>query len=125
MKSGLKEINETVGVWGSLLCDNQGSIIESQTPPALNKVALENISRHLLETFQTINAELAGMKEIVLHFKQRKLFAVDIQQALLIVVCTPSVDIPLLRMSVNVVLAGWQSDPKIKKQLEKAFIERL
>jgi len=35
------------------------------------------------------------------------------------------VDIPLLRMSVNVVLARWQSDPKIQKQFEKAFVERV
>jgi predicted regulator of Ras-like GTPase activity (Roadblock/LC7/MglB family) len=125
MKSGLKEINETMGVWGSLLCDNQGRIIEDITPPALNKTRMENISRHILETFTTIGEELTGMTEVVLHYKQRKLYAVDIQQALLIVVCTPSVDIPLLRMSVNVVLAGWQNDPKVKKKLEKAFIERV
>jgi len=125
MKNGLKEINETVGVWGSLLCDNQGAIIADQTPPALNKATLENISRHVLETFTTVGAELAGMSEVVLHYHQRKLFVMDMQQALLIVVCTPSVDIPLLRMSANVVLANWQTDPKIKKQLEKAFVERL
>ena len=125
MKNGLKEINKTLGVWGSLLCDNQGKIIAEVTPPALNKPRMENISRHILEAFKTIGEELPGMKEVVLHYKQRKLFAVDIQQALLIVVCTPSVDIPLLRMSVNVIVTGWQNDPKVKKELAKAFIERI
>jgi predicted regulator of Ras-like GTPase activity (Roadblock/LC7/MglB family) len=125
MKNGLKEINKTVGVWGSLLCDNQGRIIEEVTPPALNKPRMENISRHILETINTMGEELTRMEEVVLHYKQRKLFAVDIQQALLIVVCTPSVDIPLLRMSVNVIVTGWQNDPKVKKELAKAFIERI
>lgn len=125
MQSGLKEINQTLGVWGSLICNNQGAIITEQTPPALNKASLENISRHILETINTLGGEIEGLNEIVLHFEQRKVFVVDIQQALLIVICTPSVDISLLRMSTNVVLDRWQSDPKVKKGFEKAFVERL
>ena len=125
MKSGLKEINDTRGVWGSLISDNQGAIIEGHTPPALNKTTLENISHQVLEIIGTLGEELGGLNEIVLHYKQRKVFAVDIKQALLIVICTPSVDVPLLRMSINVVLARWQSDPKVQKQFEKGFVDRL
>lgn len=125
MKNGLKEINETAGVWGSLICDNQGALIEDLTPPALNKATLENVSRHVLDMFGTLGEDLTGLNEVVLHYTQRKVFAVDIKQAVLIVICTPSVDIPLLRMSVNVVLARWQGDPKTQKQFQKAFVERL
>ena len=125
MKNGLKEINETQGVWGSLICDNQGALTEDLTPPALNKATLENVSRHVLDMIGTLGEDLAGLNEVVLHYMQRKVFAIDIQQALLIVICTPSVDIPLLRMSVNVVLARWQGDPKTQKQFEKAFVERV
>jgi predicted regulator of Ras-like GTPase activity (Roadblock/LC7/MglB family) len=124
MKNGLKEINETPGVWGSLISNNQGSLIEDLSPPALNKATLENVSRHVLDMIGTLGEDLVGLNEVVLHYTQRKVFAVDIQQALLIVICTPSVDIALLRMSVNVVLARWQGDPKIQKQFGKAFVER-
>jgi len=125
MKDGLKEINEMLGVWGSLICDNQGAIVEDITPPALNKASLENVSRHFLEMLDTLGKDLEGLDEIVLHYKQRKIFLVDIHQALLIVICTPSVDIPLLRMSVNVVLTRWQSDPKIQKKFDRIYTERL
>ena len=125
MKNGLKEINETQGVWGSLICDNQGALIEDLAPPGLNKATLENVSRHVLDMIGTRGEDLAGLNEVVLHYMQRKVFAVDIQQALLIVICTPSVDIPLLRMSINVVIARWQGDPKTQKQFEKVFVERV
>jgi len=125
MKSGLQEINETLGVWGSLICDNQGAIIEEITPPALNKATLENISRHLLDTLGTIGEEVEALNEIVLHYEQRKILMMDIQKALLVVICTPSVDIPLLRMSANVVLSRWERDPKVQKQFDKFYVERL
>jgi predicted regulator of Ras-like GTPase activity (Roadblock/LC7/MglB family) len=125
MKAGLQEINGTAGVWGSLLCNNQGEVIENLSPPALNKSTLENISRHVVELIARVGNSLSGLNEIVLHYQERKVFAVDLEQALLVVICTPSVDIPLLRMSVNVVLTNWNSDSKVQKQLEKHFVERI
>lgn len=125
MKAGLQEINETIGVWGSLLCNNQGEIIENLSPPALNKPTLENISRHVVELLSGTVDNLAGLEEVVFHFRDRKVLALDLQQAVLIVICTPSVDIPLLRMSVNVVLARWKEDPAVQKQFKAQFVERL
>lgn len=120
MKSGLKEINETPGVWGSLVCNGRGDIIEELTPPALNKAALENISRHILDMIGIGGEDRIDLNEVVLHYHQRKLFALSFQEALLIVICTPSVDIPLLRMSVNIIISGWQDDRKIQDRIIKA-----
>ena len=125
MKAGLQEINETVGVWGSLLCSNQGEIIESVSPPGLNKPTLENISRHVVELLSGAAKDLVGLEEVVLQFQDREVFAVDLQQAVLIVICTPSVDISLLRMSVNVVLARWESDSAVQKGFKNHFVERI
>ena len=125
MKAGLQEINGTVGVWGSLLCNNQGEIIENLSPPALNSSTLENISRHVVELLSYAADNLAGLEEVVFHFQERKVLAVDLQQAVLLVICTHSVDIPLLRMSVNVVLAHWKDDSAVKKQFKAHFVERM
>jgi hypothetical protein len=125
MKAGLQEINETICVWGSLLCNNQGEIIENLSPPALNKSTLENISRHVVELLSGSADNLPDLEEVVFHFRDRKVLALDLQQAVLIVICTPSVDIPLLRMSVNVVLARWKDDAAVQKQFKAQFVERL
>ena len=125
MKAGLQEINETVGVWGSLLCTNQGEIIENLSPPTLTKPTLENIARHVVELLSGTAERLADLEEVVFHYQDRKVLVIDLQQVVLIVICTPSVDIPLLRMSVNVVVSRWKSDPAVQKDFKKNFVERI
>lgn len=125
MKNGLREINELTGVWGSFIANNRGDVLFSAAPPDLKEPVLENISRHLLELFIFSGDQLKELSETVFHYTQKKLFVVDLENAILVVVCTPSVDISLLRMTVNVVRAGWDDDPKVQTTLQKNFVERL
>lgn len=124
MKTGLQEINELVGIWGSLIINNQGEIILNMSPPGLT-VTLENITNHVVDLLTSAEKSLPGVSEVVLHYAQRKLFVLDLEQVILVVICTPSVDISLLRMTANVVVTNWQTDPKIQKQLKRKFVERL
>ena len=124
MKAGLQEINALVGIWGSLIIDNQGDIVLNVTPPGINEAALGNISNHVIDLLSSAEKSLPGVAEAVLHYSQRKLFILDLEQAILVVICTPSVDISMLRMTANVVVTSWQSDPKIQKQLKRIFVER-
>ena len=124
MKNGLREINELAGIWGSLVCDNQGNLILAETPPGLNKASQENINRHILDLFNTTGQSVDEISEVVLHFSERKVFAQDLEKGLLVVFCTPSVDISLLRMTVNLVLANWEDDPKVQKTFKDNFVER-
>ncbi|MCJ7733637.1 MAG: hypothetical protein MUP11_03720, partial [Anaerolineales bacterium] len=61
----------------------------------------------------------------VIHYSERKIFVLDLEQAVLVVFCSPSVDISLLRMSINVVTTRWLSDNKIQKQLKKYAGEQM
>ncbi len=124
MKEGLREINDLVGTWGSLICDNQGGIIESAVPPALDQASQENINRHILDLFKTAGSAVEGMVEGVLHYEQRKIFVMDLKKAFLVVFCTPSADISLLRMTVNLVLANWEDDPQVQKTFQAHLVER-
>ncbi len=125
MKKGLEEINQLVGIWGSLICNNQGEIILGNTPPGLNKSALENINRNGISMFTSANGSMQGISEAVLHYEERKLFVLDLEKVFLIVICTPSVDISLLRMTVNVLLSRWDGDQKVQKEINKRFVERI
>jgi predicted regulator of Ras-like GTPase activity (Roadblock/LC7/MglB family) len=124
MKSGLREINEIDGVWASLVCDNQGNMIEVNSPPALNESDLENIPSNVLDLMTTTSGQLEGLEEVVIHYQERTVFALDLTQAVLVVIGTPSVDVSLLRLSVNVVLARWMEDTSVQKLLKKRFVER-
>jgi len=125
MKEGLREINELTGIWGGLVCNNQGEIIQSNTPPGLDISSLENINRDLISMFSSAAESMQGISEIVLHYEQRKLLVLDLENAFLIVICTPSVDLSILRMTVNVVLTTWESNRKVQKLLKDSFVERI
>lgn len=124
MKAGLQEINGLVGIWGSLIINNQGKILLNASPPGLT-VVFGNISNHVVDLLTSAEKSLSGVTEVVFHYEQRKVFILDLEQVILVVICTPSVDISLLRMTANVVVTNWKTDPKIQKQLKKGFVERL
>ncbi len=124
MRDGLKEINELNGVWGSFVADNQGGIILNAAPPSLEADALETISRHVLEVLAASADRIQGLSEAVFHYSDKRLFVVDLEKAILAVICTPSVDISLLRMTVNVVRTQWEDDAKIQQALMDNFLAR-
>ncbi len=125
MNQGLKEINELEGVWGSFICNNQAKILASALPPSLNKSNVENIARHVVEVISTGGETIQELQEVVIYFQQRRLFILDLQQALLVVIGAPSVDISLLRMTVNILTTSWESDANVQKQLIMNYEERL
>lgn len=125
MKAGLQEINELAGAWGSLVINNQGEIIATVTPPGVNNAALANINNHVVELLGSAGESVTGLSEVVFHYSQRIVFIQDLEQAILVVICTPSVDISLLRMTTNVVVTNWKADPKIQKQFEDNYVERV
>ena len=125
MNQGLKEINELEGVWGSFICNNQAKILASALPPSLNKSNVENIARHVVEVISTGSETIQELQEVVIYFQQRRLFILDLQQALLVVIGDPGVDISLLRMTVNILTTSWESDANIQKQLIMSYEERI
>jgi predicted regulator of Ras-like GTPase activity (Roadblock/LC7/MglB family) len=125
MNQGLKEINELTGVWGSLLCNNQAGVIASAPPADFIGSALENIARHCVDLMSPGNESFQDLQEVVVHFQQKKLFILDLEQAILIVLCNPGVDISLLRMTINLMITRWEADRKIQKQLKANFVERI
>ena len=124
MKKGLLEINELPGVWGSILCSNQSELVESSPPKSFDKSTQEDICRHSIELLSSAEKSVAGLREVVIHYSERKLFVLDLEQVVLIVFCTPSVDISLLRMTINVITTRWKSDKKIQKRMNANSVRR-
>jgi len=62
---------------------------------------------------------------MVFYFEQRRLFILDLEKAVLIVFCTPSIDMSLLRMTINVATSSWKEDKGIQKLFDDNFVERL
>ena len=113
MEQGLQEINELKGVWGSIYCDNQGKIIASAPPPGYDKPKLEEISRLCVDTLSDGSEFIQNLGEMTFLYQRTHLFVLDLKKGVIIVICTPSIDISLLRMSINVVTSRWEGEKKI------------
>jgi predicted regulator of Ras-like GTPase activity (Roadblock/LC7/MglB family) len=124
MIAGLKEINSLVGVWGSFIVNNRGEVLHGLTPPQLKNKMLETIGSLAVDLLVSSNGQLNAVSEMVFDFSQRRLFILDLEKAILVVVGTPSVDLSLLRMTANVVRTEWDDDPKVQTFLAKNNLAR-
>ena len=113
MNTGLQEINELSGVWGSIVCTNEGKIMASAPPPGFDESKLEGISQLCLETLSDGSEFIQDLGEMTFFYQQSHLFVRDLKKAIMIVFCTPGVDISLLRLTINVVVTRWQGENKI------------
>jgi predicted regulator of Ras-like GTPase activity (Roadblock/LC7/MglB family) len=113
MKTGLQEINELSGVWGSLVCDNQGKIVASAPPPGFDDSKLEKTSLLCVETLSDGSEFIQDLGEMIFFYKQSYLFVLDLKKAVMVVFCTPGIDISLLRLTINVVKSRWEGEKKI------------
>jgi predicted regulator of Ras-like GTPase activity (Roadblock/LC7/MglB family) len=113
MNKGLQEINELSGVWGSLVCDNQGKIIASSPPPGFDEAKLEEVSILCVETLSDGSEFIQELGEVTFLYQQSHLFVLDLNGFVMIVFSAPSIDISLLRLTINVVTTRWEGENKL------------
>jgi hypothetical protein len=124
MERGLKEIGNVDQVEGSFVCDNSGDVILSSTPAVLATATMATIGREVVRTFEAMKAADRPITRLEFDYGTWRLFARDIGDALLLVVCQPGTDMPFLRMTIDIVASGWRKDPAAQKLLASRRAER-
>ncbi|MGH2634208.1 MAG: hypothetical protein ACRDG3_12420 [Tepidiformaceae bacterium] len=124
MDKGLKELSLLPGVGGAFVCDNRGGVIVSSTPAALATATMNTIGREVAQAFTA--AEKAGWPSTRVEFVYDtwRLLAEDLGGAVLFLVCEEEADMPIARMTVDVVAAAWRKDSGVKKQLARHWAAR-
>ncbi len=123
MDKVLAEINALDGVQGSFICDNHGNVIINAVPAHLNIAALRGISRQVT---QAIAARIQnGIHEIDLTYEGLRVLIRDLNQAALIVLCKPSIDIALLRMTLNVNFSKSDIETKLRDIIPEERVIRI
>jgi len=119
MEDGLRELGRLAGVGGAFVCDNAGAVIVSSTPPVLATGTMNTIGREVAQTFAA--AERAGWESTRAEFAYDtwRLVAEDLGPTVLFVVCEEDVEMPLVRMTIDVVTAAWRKDSGVRKQLAR------
>lgn|GEM_PF-1866022 len=124
MEKGLEHIGAVPGVGGSFVCDNRGDVIVSSDPAVLATVTMHTIGREVGQAFAALEAAGEPATRIDFVYDSWRLLAQDIGNAVFFVVCHPEVDMAMVRMTADVVVAGWSKDAHAQKRLQQRRAER-
>lgn len=120
MEKGLQQLSGVTHVGGSFVCDNRGEVIVSSTPPVLATVTMNSIGREVAQAFEALDAAGQHATRLDLTYNTWRLLATDMGgEAILFAVCEPQVEMPVLRMTIDIVMAGWRKDSNAQKQLAR------
>lgn len=123
MKEKLMEINSLKGVWGYLLCDNMGKILEREMPIVFMK-HLGMMGKEVTQVIGLLENLSRSPENLELLFEDGRVMIMSLKNFTLVVFCDPNVDIPTLRSKMNVVISEIQGNPKMQELLEKGEWKR-
>lgn len=124
MEKELDQVGAIPGVGGSFVCDNRGDVIVSSDPAVLATVTMTTIGREVGRAFFALEAAYQPSARIEFVYNSWRLLAHDIGDAVFFVVCHPEADVAMVRMTVEVVIAGWRSDASAQRKLQQRRAER-
>ncbi len=124
MEQGLAQISAHPRVGGAFICDNRGEVIVSSSPAVLATVTMSAMGREVGRIVEAL--EVAGRPASRLDFTYSnwRLLAIDLSDAILLVVCQAGVDMSFVRMTADIVLTGWRQRPEVQRRLERHRVER-
>lgn len=120
----LEQLGVLPGVGGSFVCDNRGDVIVSSDPAVLATVTMNTIGREVARAFVALDTAKDPAARLEFSYDSWRLLAQDIGDAVFFVVCQPEVDMAMVRMTVEVVVASWRRDGGAQKRLQRHRAER-
>jgi|GEM_PF-824464 hypothetical protein len=118
MKEKLEEINSIKGVWGYVLCDNTGKILEKEMPIVFMK-HLAMMGKEVTQVVGLLETMSKSSENLDLLFEDGRVMIRSLKNFTLAVFCDPNVDIPMLRLKTNVVVSEITGDPKMQELFQK------
>ena len=126
MDKELEQVGALPGVGGSFVCDNRGDVIVSSDPAVLATVTMNTIGREVARAFVALDAAKNPASRLEFVYDNWRLLAQDMGgDAVFFVVCQPDVDMAMVRMTVDVVIASWRKDSSAQKRLQQHRAERV
>jgi hypothetical protein len=120
----LEQVGAVPGVGGSFVCDNRGEVIVSSDPAVLATVTMTTIGREVGRAFVALEAAQQPANRLEFVYDSWRLSAHDLGDAVFFVVCQPDADMALVRMTADVVIAGWRKSANAQKRLQQRRAER-
>ena len=119
MDQGLAQLSAIPNVGGAFVCDNHGEVIASSSPAVLATGTMSTMGREVGRIFAVLESSGKHATRLEFTYTNWRLLAIDLEEALLFVVCLPVVDVSFLRMSIDIVLTQWRADVDVQRQLRR------
>ncbi|HEX9077474.1 MAG TPA: hypothetical protein VF932_16930 [Anaerolineae bacterium] len=104
METTLKEINAVLGVTGSFVCASDGNMIAQAMPGLYEAGQLALAARVANQFFRALEASSQRAAEMDLIFGQQRLILKTFRGGILAILCTRTINLPLLNLTVNVAM---------------------
>lgn len=114
-----KDVTEISGVDAIVLFNNQNKVIESWSGSKYNPGVFTEMGESLLHIFGLLEYLKYDMNELVVPFDKGLLYARTHPKFYMVVLAKLSVEVPLVRLAMNVCLKEFEEDRKVKKLLKK------
>lgn len=124
MQEGLQEILDLTGVETGVVVDNRGSPFIRMGSMRFTEEQLQEIGAIILHSLASLESAGAAGDDLEFFFEEYHILVRDLDQAILYVICQPSVNVSLLRMTSNVVINRWKDAPEAKRILKKHAVRR-
>ncbi len=102
MQIALEEINTVLGVTGSFVCASDGTIPAQAMPPSFDTAQLSLAARIASQTLNALETSRQRVTEVDLSFGQSRLLLKNLRGGAIVILCSSSINLPLLNLTANV-----------------------
>ena len=114
-----KEVTEVSGVEAVVLFDNGQNLIGSWSTTRYNPSIFTEMGESFLHIFGMLEYLQYDLNEVVVPFDKGLLYARTHPKFYLVVLSRPGIEVPLIRLAVNVCLGELEENRKAKKAFKK------
>jgi predicted regulator of Ras-like GTPase activity (Roadblock/LC7/MglB family) len=104
VKEQLANLSKTPGVLGSCLCNKDGGVLTSMMPDIFDPDSVKKAGRAAAEALKALETFDDGTWELDFVFEQYFCVVRPAGDHLILLLCEPTVSMPVLKLSINVVV---------------------
>lgn len=103
MEDILRDVNAVIGVTGCFVCDGEGQVLASSLPGIFDGVMLSNVGRTVAQTIDGLElTRRRRVGDLDLLYGEGRLVLKNLRLGCLVVLCVPTINVPLLNLTANV-----------------------
>ncbi len=97
----LREVNSAPGVGGSLLFSGDGEVLAAAMPEGYSEASQATMAYNTARSIAALEASRRRVQELDLTFRERRLIIKNLRPGHLALLCTRTVNLPLLNLSIT------------------------